>query len=189
MKESVRYLSTNDLRAHFGQCNSTKKDPFVQITTSLKAYWKTIYVYARSIRYRINCSMAVEKRTSFNELLNFSKQFCRPPTVICLIKRAADNLIIFQAVVKKRLSQFELLKCCRIFPTAVTDRLRKQQGAYSTLSREKGCQVVSYDTFQIFGTHRVYNQSTVEAKRSSIHTRYSYPQFRHSSRITSCITR
>ena len=29
-----------------------------------------------------------------------------------LIARAADNLINFQVVVKKRLSKFELLKCC-----------------------------------------------------------------------------
>ena len=31
---------------------------------------------------------------------------------MCLIARAADNLINFQAVAKKRLSEFELLKCC-----------------------------------------------------------------------------
>ena len=30
---------------------------------------------------------------------------------MCLIARAADNLINFQAIVKKRLSKFELLKC------------------------------------------------------------------------------
>ena len=34
---------------------------------------------------------------------------------MCLIERAADNLINSQAIVKKRLSEFELLKCCRIF--------------------------------------------------------------------------
>ena len=34
---------------------------------------------------------------------------------MCLIARAADNLINFQAVVKKKLSKFELLKCCRTF--------------------------------------------------------------------------
>ena len=64
----------------------------------------------------INSSTTVRERTSFNELLNFfKKQFCRPPMVICLIERAADNLVNFQAVVKKRLSKFELFKCCRIF--------------------------------------------------------------------------
>ena len=35
---------------------------------------------------------------------------------MCLIARAADNLIKFQVVVKKSLSKFDLLKyCCRIF--------------------------------------------------------------------------
>ena len=35
---------------------------------------------------------------------------------MCLIARAADNLINFEEVVKKRLSKFKLLKyCCRIF--------------------------------------------------------------------------
>ena len=34
---------------------------------------------------------------------------------MCLIARAADNLIDFQAVAKKKLSKFELLKCCRTF--------------------------------------------------------------------------
>ena len=60
---------------------------------------------------------AIRKRASQAsiELLNFfKKQFCRLPTVICLIKRAADNLINFQAVVKKRPSKFELVKCCNI---------------------------------------------------------------------------
>ena len=37
------------------------------------------------------------------------------PTAICLIERTADDLINFQAVVKKRLSKFGLLKCCEIF--------------------------------------------------------------------------
>ena len=36
------------------------------------------------------------------------------PTVICSIERATDNLINFQAVAKKRLSKFKLLKYCRI---------------------------------------------------------------------------
>ena len=100
-------------------------------------------------------------------LIFFKKQFCRPPTVICLIERAADNLINFQVVVKKRLSKFELLKCCRIFqqrsPTdIVSDRelfkccteflseyktnystleLCVCSRAYSTLSRDKECQI------------------------------------------------
>ena len=56
---------------------------------------------------------------SFNELLNFFKKHRPPtPTTMCLIKRVADNLINFQAVVKKRgFSSFiELLKYyCRQF--------------------------------------------------------------------------
>ena len=74
----------------------------------------------------------------FNELLNFfKKQFCRPPTVICLIKRAEDNLINFQTVVKKRLSKFGLLKCCcRIFQQrSQTDLVSNRE--LTVLFREK----------------------------------------------------
>ena len=88
---------------------------------------------------RTTFSTTVRERTSFNELLNFfKKQFRRPPTVICLIKRAADNLINFQAVVKKRLgSEFELLKCCRIFKQR-SDRLRTLQGAAQISRNQSG---------------------------------------------------
>ena len=68
-------------------------------------HWQTVYVYARSIGYAIDFFLtAVRERTSVNELLNFfQKQFCSPPTVIGLIKQAADNLINVEAVIKKRL--------------------------------------------------------------------------------------
>ena len=45
----------------------------------------------------------------------FKKKFCNLRSSICLIKRDADNLINFEAVVKNRLSKFKLLKCCKIF--------------------------------------------------------------------------
>ena len=53
---------------------------------------------------------------SFSELLNIFKKH-RPPTAICLIERAADNLFNFQAVIKKRgfASFDELLKYCGQF--------------------------------------------------------------------------
>ena len=99
MKESVRekngsltrrkaeHPSTIDLTVRFGQCISIKKGFFVRNTASLNAYWQRVYVYARSIRYEIDFSTAIGKRTSFNGLLNFfKKQFCRPTTVICLIE-------------------------------------------------------------------------------------------------------
>ena len=130
----------------------------------------------------------VREETSFNELLIFfSKQFCRQPTVICLIKRAPGNLINFQVVVKKRLSMFELLKCCcRIFQQRLlTDFVSDQRAQvlqriffplqnellcsralpYNTLSREKGVNF-SYDTFQTFGVF----------KQTSNHRRYYHPQ-------------
>ena len=66
---------------------------------------------------------------SFDELIiSFKKQFCNLPTVICLIGRAANNLFQFQAVVKKRLSKFELLRCCKSFQH-LSDRLCPLQGA------------------------------------------------------------
>ena len=94
------------------------------------------------------------------------------PTGICLIERAADNLINFQAVVKKRLSKFELLKCCRIFQQrSRTDFVSNKRAQvlqrnffsvqnellcsralpYTVLfSRKRGVKF-SYDTFQAFG--------------------------------------
>ena len=79
----------------------------------------------------IDFSTAVGKKgiASFDERLNFFKKHRLPTANICLIERAADNLINFPTVVKKRLSKFELLKYCRVshFSTAVTDRLHKQQ--------------------------------------------------------------
>ena len=64
----AEYLSTtNDLTVHFGQCISIKKDSFVRNTVLLNACWQTVYEYASSIRYAINFSTAVGKRTSFNE--------------------------------------------------------------------------------------------------------------------------
>ena len=105
----------------------------------------------------------------------FKKQICGSPTVICLIKRAAGNLINFQAVAKKRLNKFKLLKgCCRTFQQrSPTDFVSNQRAQvlqrtfflvqnkllcskalpYSTLSREKGCPFF-YDTFQTFGVFK-----------------------------------
>ena len=52
---------------------------------------------------------------SFDELIIFFKKH-RSPTAMCLIARAADNLINFQAFFKKSHSTFDLLEyCCRIF--------------------------------------------------------------------------
>ena len=63
---------------------------------------------------------------------------------------------------------------------AVTDRLRKQQRAIEVLQRiasaaklivlvrEKRNANFPLDTSQTFSTHRVYSQSTVVVKRSSI---------------------
>ena len=52
---------------------------------------------------------------------------------MCLIARAADNLINFQAVVKKKLSTFELLKYCRIF---------QQQSQTDSVSNQRAVQVL-----------------------------------------------
>ena len=50
--------------------------------------------------------------------MSYSNFKHRSPTDICLIERAADNLINFQAVVKKRgfTSFDELLMYCKQFP-------------------------------------------------------------------------
>ena len=127
-----------------------------------------------------------EKRTSQAsiELLNFFKH--RPPTAICLIERTADNLINFQALVKKRLSKFELLKCCRIFQQLsqkdfvsnkklfmcsskfpfqyktdyCTTELCACNEACSTLCEKREFNF-SFDTFHTFIARRSYNQSNV----------------------------
>ena len=129
-------------------------------------------------------------QASMNYSFIFKKH--RSPTAMCLIEQAADNLIDFQAVAKKRLSKFELLNCCRVFQQrSQTDFVSNRElfkrcefsfqyktnyctlelcvcsGAYSILSRKKRCQ---FDTSQIFRTHNVYNHSTVVVKRSSIYS-------------------
>ena len=50
---------------------------------------------------------------------------------------------------------------------------------FTVLFCEKRDVNVSYDTSQAFDTYRVYNQSPVIVKRSSIHKRYCLPHFRH----------
>ena len=97
---SIHISSTDDLTVHFGQCILTKDNPFV----------RNIYVYARGIRYAIDFPTAVRERASqaSTELLKFFKH--RPLTAACLIERTVDNLINFQAVVKKRLRDYRLFR-------------------------------------------------------------------------------
>ena len=127
-------------------------------------------------------STAVGERTSFNELLNFFEKN-RSRTAMCLIVRAADNPINSQAVVKKRLSKFELLKCCcRIFQQRLQTDFVSNQRAIQVLQRIASAANLQYtfarkrdvnflyDTSQTFGAHGVYNQSAVVVKRSSIHS-------------------
>ena len=106
-RKSEHLSTTNDLTVHFGQCISTKDDPFV----------RNMYIYARIILYAIDFSTTARERASqaLIELLKVFKH--RPPTAACLIERVADNLINFQAVVKKRgfTSFDELIKYCRQF--------------------------------------------------------------------------
>ena len=55
---------------------------------------------------------------------------------MCLIARAEDNLIIFLAVAKKRLSKFNLLKCCcRIFQQRSQTDFVSNQRAIQVLQR------------------------------------------------------
>ena len=116
-----------------------------------------------------------------------------------LIARAAGNLIIFYAVVKKKFSKFELLKCCRIFQQRSQTDFVSNQRAVQVLQRiastaeltvlfhEKKEFNFSYDTSQTLGTHGVYNQYC--GSQAIEHSERYYPQFKHSPRITSCITR
>ena len=98
---------------------------------------------------------------------------------MCLIARAADNLINFQAVVKKKLSKFELLKCCRTFQqrsyTHFVSNQRAIQNCCSELRLDRSLQYsferkrdVNFpcDTFQTLGVF----------KRTSDHKRYYHPQ-------------
>ena len=140
--------TTNDLTVHFGQFISTKKKgPFVRNTASLNAYWQTVYVHVRSIRYAIDFPTAAGKKALqvSIDLLKFFKP--RPPRAICLIEQATDNLINFKQLSRKcfvslsyssvcrifqqqsqkdSVSNKELIKCCRIFKlsTVVKKRFR-----------------------------------------------------------------
>ena len=72
------------------------------------------YTYM-TLRNRLFKSGRKKDIASFDEIILFFKKH-RSPTAMCLIARAANNLGNFQAVVKKRLSKFELFKCfCKIF--------------------------------------------------------------------------
>ena len=55
---------------------------------------------------------------------------------------------------------------------------------FTVLFCEKMDVNVSYDTSQAFDTYRVYNQSTVIVKRSSIYKRSYRPHFRYPLQIT-----
>ena len=59
LKKQDHLSSTDDLTVHFGQCISTKDDPFVQNTALLLVRWQTLHVYARIIRYAIEFSTVV----------------------------------------------------------------------------------------------------------------------------------
>ena len=73
----------------------------------------SIRIDAGTIHNAIDFSNSSRKKGQASiELLKFFKH--RLSTATCLIERAGDNLIIFQVVVKKELSKFELIKCCCI---------------------------------------------------------------------------
>ena len=78
---------------------------------------KILYVYARIIRYAIDFSTAITKRSfaSFNELLFFFQEAVLQATYGHLLDRASygQSDQTLQPTLKKR--EFELLKCCRIF--------------------------------------------------------------------------
>ena len=154
----------------------------------------------RSIRYAIDFNSGRKKDiASFDELINFRKKH-RSPTGMCLIARAADNLINFQAVVKKRLTKFELLECrCRIFQQRsqtdfvsnqrsiqVLQRIASAAGLTVLLREKKGCQFFVRHVSDIW-----YSQILQSVCYGSQAVGYSerYPQFEHSPQIISCIAR
>ena len=74
----------------------------------------------------------------------------------------------------------ELLKFIRQFSLFSTRRTIFASAAeFTVLFCEKRDVNVSYDTSQAFDTYRVYNQSPVIVKRSSIYKRYHLPHIRH----------
>ena len=91
-----RNISQSLTVRRYSLVNSTKDDRFVRNTAN--AYWQTVHVYARSKRYAIDYSGKKKNIACFDELINFSKR--RPS--MCLIARVADNLMNFEAAVKKK---------------------------------------------------------------------------------------
>ena len=145
-------------------------------------------------------STAVGERTSFNELLNFFEKN-RSRTAMCLIVRAADNPINSQAVVKKRLSKFELLKCCcRIFQQRlqtdfvsnqraiqVLQRIASAANLQYTFARKKGCQFFVRHVSDIWCSRSL--QSVCCGSQAVEYSQRHYAQFRYSPQIISCIAR
>ena len=79
------------------------------------AYWKTVYVNARGIRYVVAFLLKLLKSGL--------------PTSACLIELVADKLINFQAVVKGKGFVKSIYSSAAEFRTTITDRLCEQQGA------------------------------------------------------------
>ena len=97
------------------------------------AYWKTIYIlFARSIQYAIDFSNSGLKKRhrKFRRAIQFFQAAILQPTVICLIKRAGDNLINFSnSCQEKGLVSSSYSSAAAEFLTAIKDRLREQHGA------------------------------------------------------------
>ena len=74
---SIHLSSTDDLTVHFGQCISTKDNPFV----------RNMYVYARSIRYVIGFIKSSQRKglASFNQATQILQA---QATCGCLLDRA-----------------------------------------------------------------------------------------------------
>ena len=79
----------------------------------MNAYWQTVYVHSRSIRYAID--FYSDQRKDIAGLARYKEQLKFPgssqATYVYRSSYSQSDLIL-QTAVEKRLSKFELLKCC-----------------------------------------------------------------------------
>ena len=112
---------------------SQPSEDIFEILHHLNAYWKTVYIlHARRIRYAIGFSNSGLKKRhrKFRRTIQFFQAAVLQPTVICLIKRAADKLTDqFSSRCREKGLVSTNYSSGAEFPTAIADRLREQQGA------------------------------------------------------------
>ena len=123
----------------------------------------------------------------YAQYTTFQEAVYRPPTAICLFRRATANLINFPNTSQTGLVSFnELLKYCREFSFQYNRllycRACGRSKAYTVLFARKGKSFFARH-IHLMLTESTSDQSIVVVERSSNHKRYYPPHFKHPPQI------